>query len=802
MEALGVRVVMAPGYEADDLVAKFTRQARADGVQVVIVSRDKDLMQLLAPGVTMFDNRSDLVMDEAWLLAEKGLRPDQVVDMLALMGDASDNIPGVPGIGEKRAVGLLQQYGSLDGVLSHADEIKGKMGESLRANVDVARLSQRLATLDPEVPVELSYRDLTIAAPDRPRLAALFETLAFSRLLEEFRDAAPAAPKATAAGRDYRCVTTLDELKRLAARMAKAPAFAFDTEATGLDPLRDALVGVSFSCEEGCGYYLPVKAPEGEPVFDLATMHNVLAPALGNATSLKIAHNAKFDLAMLKSAGLDVAGPLFDTMIASYLLDAGSRHHSLDALAEELLNYTTIPITALIGEKKRGSEQKTMDQVPLKEISVYAAEDAEVTWRLYRVFEPRMKEAGVEPLFREVEMPLVRCLERMERAGVALDVMLLARLSDEFGLRLAKLERQIYAAAGHEFNIASPKQLEKLLFDELGLKAGRKTKTGRSTDADTLELLADEHPVPRLILEYRTLSKLKSTYIDALPLLVNPRTGRVHASFNQAVTATGRLSSSDPNLQNIPIRGTEGREIREAFVPGDSAHDVLLTADYSQIELRLLAHFCQDPFLLDAFHRDLDIHAFVASEIFGVPQEQVTDEQRARAKAVNFSLIYGKTAYGLSRDLGIPVGEAADFIKAYFSRYTKVKEFMVEVLEGAKQNEYVTTILGRRRPTPGVKFTDAERWNNAERAAFNTVLQGSAADLIKVAMNRIDRRIVEEQRPSRMILQVHDELVFEVPIAAVVAEREMIVREMTGAIELRVPMKVNVASGPNWREAK
>jgi len=700
LEALGVRVVMAPGYEADDLVATFTRQARSDGVQVVIVSRDKDLMQLLAPGVTMFDNRSDLVMDEAWLLAEKGLRPDQVVDMLALMGDASDNIPGVPGIGEKRAVGLLQQYGSLDGVLAHADEIKGKMGESLRAHVEVARLSQRLATLDPNVPVALSYRDLKPSEPDRPRLARLFEELAFGRLLEEFRDAVPAAPKATAEGRDYRCVTTLDELKRLASELAEAPAFAFDTEAMGLNPLRDAMVGLSFSREEGRGYYIPVRAPAGEPAFDLATLREVLAPALGNPTSLKIAHNAKFDLAVLRSAGLDVAGPLFDTMIASYLLDAGSRHHSLDALAEELLHYTTIPITALIGEKKRGAEQKTMDQVPLKDISVYAAEDAEVAWRLYRVFEPRMREAGVDALFHEVEMPLVRCLERMERNGVALDVMLLARLSDEFGSRLAKLEREIYAAAGHEFNIASPKQLEKLLFDELGLQAGRKTKTGRSTDADTLELLADEHPVPRLILEYRTLAKLKSTYIDALPLLVNPATGRVHASFNQAVTATGRLSSSDPNLQNIPIRSVEGREIREAFVPGDPSRDVLLTADYSQIELRLLAHFCQDPFLLDAFHRDLDIHAFVASEIFGVPQEQVSDEQRARAKAVNFSLIYGKTAFGLARDLGISREEAADFIKAYFSRYTKVKEFMVEVLEGAKRNEYVTTILaagGRRR---------------------------------------------------------------------------------------------------------
>ena len=800
--ALGVRVVLAPGYEADDLVAKFTREARFDGCQVVIVSRDKDLMQLLGPGVVMYDNRNDLVMDEAWLKAEKGIAPAQVVDLLALMGDASDNIPGVPGIGQMRAVGLLQQYGSLDGVLAHAGEIKGKMGESLRDNVELARLSQRLATLEPDVPVDVSYTDLTVGQADRPRLAELFERLAFRRLVDEFGEAAPAAAKATAEGRDYRCVTTLDELKKLAAELAKAKAFAFDTESMGLDPLRDAMVGLSFSRQEGRGDYVPVRSPEGEPAFDLATVREVLGPALGNEKSLKVAHNAKFDLAVLKSSGLEVGGPIFDTMIASYLLDAGSRRHSLDALAHELLGYTTIPITALIGEKKRGSEQKTMDQAPLAEISVYAAEDAEVTWRLYRVFEPQLKEAGLDELFREVEMPLVRCLERMERNGVALDTNLLARLSEKLGRRMETLEKEIYAAAGHEFNIGSPKQLEALLFDELGLKSGRRTKTGRSTDADTLELLAGEHPVPRMILEYRMLSKLKGTYIDTLPLLVNPKTGRVHASFNQAVTATGRLSSSAPNLQNIPIRGPEGREIREAFVPGDPQHDLLLTADYSQIELRLLAHFCQDPFLLDAFHQDLDIHAFVASEIFGLPQKDVSDEQRARAKAVNFSLIYGKTAYGLSRDLGISVGEAADFIRAYFGRYTRVKEFMVEVLEGAKKNEFVTTILGRRRPTPGIKFTDAERWTNAERAAFNTVLQGSAADLIKVAMNRIDRRIQEERRPSRMILQVHDELVFEVPAKAVEAEQAMIVSEMTGAIELRVPMKVNVAAGPNWREAK
>ena len=800
LAALGVRAVAAPGYEADDLAAKFTLEAREDGCEVVIVSRDKDLLQLLAPRVVMYDNRNDVTMDVAWLKEHKGVAPEQVVDMLALMGDAADNIPGVPGIGEKRAVALLQKYGSLENVLAHADEVAGKMGESLRANVKQARMSRDLATLQPDIPIDVTYPDLTIAPADRERVVALFKHLAFTRLVREFEGAAGAADKD--AGKDFRCISTKTALKRLAGELKKARAFALDTEATGVNPLADKLVGLSFSTAEGHGAYVPVLAPEGERVLPIATVREVLGPALANPKSLKVAHNAKFDLAVLRTAGIEVEGPLFDTMIASYLLDPISRQHSLDALARDVLGYTAVPITDLIGEKKRGAEEKTMDQVPLEQIAPYAAEDAEVAWRLYGEFEPQLEEKALADLFRDVEMPLVRVLERMERMGVALDVELLKKLSRKLGRRMKTLQGQIHEAAGHEFNIDSPKQLEAVLFDELGLKPVRKTKTGRSTDANTLAALASEHPLAAKALEYRMLAKLKGTYIDAFPQLVNPTTGRVHASFNQAVTATGRLSSSDPNLQNIPIRGAQGREVRAAFVPGNARRDVLLTADYSQVELRLLAHFSGDPFLVDAFKNDLDIHAFVAAEIFGVPQDQVTGEQRGRAKTINFSLIYGKSAYGLSRDLGIPLGEAAAFIEAYFARYTRVKAFMVRVLTSAKKAGYVTTIRGRRRPTPGVKRTDAMQWGAAERAAFNTVLQGSAADLIKVAMNAIDRRLRDENRPSKMILQVHDELVFEVPKAAVADEQAMIVEEMVGALELEVPMKVDVAYGPNWREAK
>ncbi len=804
LEALGVVAVQSPGYEADDLVARFAGEAAEDGCDVVIASRDKDLMQLLGPRVVMVDTRNDRRMDAAWLKREKGIAPEQVVDLLALMGDSSDNIPGVPGIGEKRARSLLERYGSLDAILARADEVKGKMGEALRDHADQARMSRELARLRPDMPLEMSYRDLAPEKPDRPRLAELFNKLAFRKLAEEFGGPDAEARPEAAQSKRFTCVDTTTALRKLASRLRKADAFAFDTEATGLDPLSDRLVGLSFSTGGDEGEYVPVRAPEGERTVDLDVVREVLGPVLADGETLKIAHHAKFDLALLASSGFPVEGPLFDTMVASYLLDSGSRQHGLDAAAKAELGYTPVPLTSLIGERKRGVVQKRVDQLPLERVTFYAAEDAEVAWRLYRVFEPRLQKEGLADLFHQVEMPLVRVLERMERHGVALDLGVLSELSETFGRRTARLVEEIHRETGRELNVDSPRQLGEVLFEELGLKPLRKTRggTGWSTDSATLEALASEHPVPAKVLEYRMLAKLKGTYVDALPQLVNPRTGRLHASFNQTVTATGRLSSSNPNLQNIPIRAEQGREIRAAFVPGDRRRDVLLSADYSQIELRLLAHFSQDPFLLKAFREDLDVHAFVAAEIFGVDQVAVTSEQRARAKAVNFSLIYGKTAYGLSRDLGISVAEAADFIEAYFARYTRVREFMVRVLQRAKKDQFVTTLCGRRRRTPGIRYTDARHWNNAERAAFNTVLQGSAADLIKVAMNNIDRRIREEDRPSRMILQVHDELVFEVPKKAADAEREMIVEEMVEALPLDVPMKVGVATGPNWREAK
>ena len=856
LDLLGIKHVEKEGYEADDLVARYTNEARQDGLEVVIVSTDKDLMQLLGPGVTMYDNRKDIVRDEKWLFDNYGITPPQVIDMLALMGDASDNIPGVPGIGEKRAVALLQQYGTLEEVLAHAAEIKGKMGENLRDHAETARMSCQLATLEPNIPVDLKYSDCAPGQVDAKGMTDVCHKLGFRQLAEQFRQmpqagaakpspatpptatgqqrlftqgdlfgpaetpapVAPAAPvpvEAAVTGiepdlhllaargilTEFRCIDSLDALRELGRQLAAAPAFAFDTETTGTDPLRDKLVGMSFSLRPGHGVYVPVQCPEPDRCITVEAIGEALAPALLSETVLKVAHNAKFDIAVMKSAGLELRGPIFDTMIAAYLLDAGTRQHSLDVLAQQELGYRTIPITHLIGESKRGTVQRCMHEVPLDDVVIYAAEDAEVTWRLYELFDVRLAELGLSKLLHEVEMPLVRVLERMERVGVRLDCGVLKEMSERFGRRMEELKIEIHELAGRDFNVDSPRQLEVVLFDEIGLKPVRKTRTGRSTDSDTLEALAPLHPLPAKVLEYRTLAKLTGTYIDALPQMLH-EDGRIHADFNQTVTATGRLSSSNPNLQNIPIRTEEGRLIRAAFVPGDAERDVLLTADYSQIELRLLAHFSQDPFLLGAFQRDRDIHAFVASEIFGVDEADVTSEMRGRAKGVNFGLIYGQSSYGLSKALGISVDEAADYIRAYFSRYTRVKEFMMHVLQEAQRNQYVTTILGRRRPIHGIKHTDAEHWNNPERTAFNTVLQGSAADLIKVAMNNIDAIIERERRPSRMILQVHDELVFEVPRDAVDEEQTMIVREMTQALEVNVAMKVDVAIGPNWREAK
>jgi len=799
LRLLGVPAVESPGYEADDCIATVTKWARAKGLDVVICSRDKDLEQLVGPGVEILDTRSFEHLDAEAIKAKRGVRPEQMADVLALMGDASDNIPGVPGIGPKTAVKLIAEFGDLETLLAHAGEVKGKTGERLAQHADDARRSRSLVELHDDVPLHLDLNACrTPTHYDTAPLVALFRELGFNRYIEEFD------LEGTGTGGEiaWHVVETSKALANLAKALAKQDAFAFDTETTGTDPRKADLVGLSFAWSADEGYYVPVRGLEAERCLPMDEVRQALAPVLSGKRGdrLLVGQNVKFDLLVCRRAGIDLAGPFFDTMVAAYLANPGRRRYGLDALALDYFGHKTIPLSDLLVAKKN---ERTMDAVPIDQAAEYSVEDAVVTWRLKERLEAELAEKGLAELARDVEMPLVPVLADMEDAGVAIDLAVLEAISENLAGRLTTLEKAIYQEAGHAFAINSPQQLAQVLFDELGLAPLKKTAKGKrpSTDASVLEELARHHPLPRLILEYRSLSKLKGTYVDALPALVDPSDGRVHASFNQTATATGRLSSSNPNLQNIPIRTDEGRQIRRAFVPGETDW-LLLSADYSQIELRMLAHFSEDPALVRAFAQDRDIHAFVASQIYGVDPAEVTYDQRRVAKIVNFSLIYGKTAYGLSQDLDIPVGEAERFIDAYFDRYSAVRAFTADILNRAERDGYVTTILGRRRSIKGIGAKDLKRLNFPERTAINTVIQGSAADLIKVAMVRIAQRIRNEDRPARLLIQIHDELVFETPEDSLEAERDFITAEMVGAMDLRVPLKVNVATGRNWMEAE
>ncbi len=807
---LGIPAIESPGFEADDCIAAMVERGRKAGMDVVICSRDKDLEQLVGPGVTMLDTKSFEHLDAEAIVRKRGVEPKQMLDVLALMGDASDNIPGVPGIGPKTATRLVVEHGSLENLLAHADAIKGKVGESLREHRDDALRSQALVRLDADVPLEIDLESCrTPTSFDTARLVARFRDLGFNKFIDDFGLAGTTG----GATIGVRVVDTPKALKDLAAALARQPAFAFDTETTGLVPGEARLVGLSFAWSADEGYYVPLMGPDEKRCLDLEKVKAALAPALAGGEAgalfatreagrqrLLVGQNVKFDMLVCRTAGIDLAEPLFDTMVAAYLANPGRRQYGLDALALDYFGHQMIPIEDLLGPKRT---DRRMDECPIDDVAEYSVEDAVITWRLKERLEKELAEKGLDALARDVEMPLVPVLASMEETGVAIDTGVLTEIAADLDGRLARLEKEVYAAAGHEFAIHSPQQLAGVLFDELGLKPLKKTakKTRPSTDADVLEELAPLHPLPRLVLEYRQLAKLKGTYVDALPALVSPRTGRIHASFNQTVTATGRLSSSEPNLQNIPIRTEEGRQIRRAFVPGEKGW-LLLAADYSQIELRMLAHYSGDPALVRAFAEDRDIHTFVAGQIYGVAESEVTAEMRRVAKIVNFSLIYGKTAYGLSRDLGLSVGEAERFIDDYFARYRGVRAFTAEVLDRAERDGFVTTILGRRRSIEGIGPKDPKRLNFPERTAINTVIQGSAADLIKVAMNHIWRRARREGRPSRLLIQIHDELLFETPAAALEEDERWIVEEMVGAMKLRVPLKVNAASGKNWMEAE
>ncbi len=805
IEAVGLPIFEVSGFEADDVIAALVDQAAAAGCDSFICSRDADLTQLIGEHVRMFDTKKGEALDADAMREKFGYGPAQVTDVRALSGDSSDNIPGAVGIGPKTAVKLIAEYGSLEALLDNVDSIKGKKRETVRDAAENLRLFKQLMTLQRDVPVQLDLEACRPNSPDADRLMALFGELGFQRepagwafLLGEAAAGDTEMAVVDETQREYRLIDSPEKLDEFLARIEGQDVLAIDTETTSLSAVTCELVGISFSWAAGVGDYLAFAAPDGHDVLDREKTLDLLRPMLESDAVRKIGHNLKYDLQVFRTAGVRLGGVFFDTMIASYLLDATRRSHKLDSLALDVLGVRMIPIEQLIG--KRSDEQRLISEVDVDTVAEYAAEDADITWRLYERFAPQLDEKQLGSLFADVEMPLVSVLANMEYAGVRIDVDLLRAMGEQLAVQLIELTAQIHGLAGEAFNINSPKQLGEVLFDKLQMPVLKKTKTGRGTDESVLEQLAEQHELPGKVLEYRKLAKLKNTYVDALPRMITAKTGRIHASFNQTVAETGRLSSSDPNLQNIPIRTEVGRRIRAAFVAGDG--EVILRADYSQIELRILAHFCRDASMMAAFAEDRDIHAFVAGEIFGILPGLVSGEQRSIAKTVNFGIIYGQTPFGLARTLGVPRNEAKRFIDAYFARFAGIRGFLDETIEAAERDGYVTTILGRRRPTLGVRRGSRAQRGHAERAAVNTVVQGSAADLIKVAMGRIHQRIETEGRSSRMIMQVHDELVFEVPASDVRDEAEMISKEMTEAMEFAVPIKVDVAWGANWLEAK
>ncbi len=804
LEAMEIPALTRESFEADDILATVARQTVEGGGECFLVSGDKDCRQLLNERVKIYNIRKDQIMDVAGLREEWGVRPDQVVDYQALVGDSTDNVPGVPLVGPKCAQQLLQQYDTLDEVLAHAGEapVGAKRRENLAGYGPQALLSRQLVRLDAQVPITIDWQAGRVKAFDRQRVAAMFQEFGFQSLVSKVESMAgmppQSAPPKSAAQYTFHLVDTAEAFDEFLKQLRMQKCFSLDTETTSVSPRWAELVGLSFAWNGREGWYLPVRAPEGEKRLEAAVVLEALRPILEDPAVGKIGQNLKYDMIVLRGAGVRVAGLAFDTMVASYLLDAGQRNHNLDELAKRYLGHETIKISELIGS---GKNQGRMDEVPTRRVADYAGEDALLPVLLRPILEAKLVETDLMRLFVELELPLIDVLVELEYNGVKVDCGRLGELSQRYGQRMQELEQEIYTLAGRELNIASPKQLQEVLFNQLKLPVVKRTKTGPSTDVEVLEELAPIHPLPARIIEYRQYSKLKSTYVDALPLLVHPVTGRVHTSFKQDVTATGRLSSSDPNLQNIPVRTDEGREIRSAFVPGEEGW-VLLAADYSQIELRVLAHFCEDRQLCEAFARDEDIHARVASQVGGVPLDQVTEAMRRQAKAVNFGVIYGQSAFGLSKQLGIEQAEAARFIDAYFEGYAGIEEFLDRILAECRSKGYVSTILGRRRAIDGVREQAGRQRNLAERTAINTVIQGSAADLIKLAMIAIHRRLSRESLSARMLLQIHDELIFEVPSDQLADLARLVSEEMVGVQTLRVPLKVDVKSGPNWADAR
>ncbi|HDU8647912.1 DNA polymerase I [Morganella morganii] len=829
--AMGMPLLSVSGVEADDVIGTLAKQAAAEGRAVLISTGDKDMAQLVTPDITLINTMNNTILGPEEVETKYGVPPSLIIDYLALMGDSSDNIPGVPGVGEKTAQVLLQGLGSLDDIYADLDKIAGlsfrgakTLAPKMETNKEMAYLSYTLATIKTDVELDRTWDSLALTEPDLDKLHALFTQYEFKRWISDLENGGwlakkstrsapskaavtaavqtPAAPAVTPEISSENYETILDEeaLNRWAQVLREAGEFAFDTETDSLDNLSARLVGMSFAAKAGHAAYVPIGHDYLDAPDQLLTEQvlRVMKPILEDEKIRKIGQNLKFDRGIMENYGVELRGIAFDTMLESYVLNSVAGRHDMDSLADRHLNYKTTTFEDIAG---KGKKQLTFNQIPLEEAANYAAEDADITLLLHQALYPQLEaEKSLLHVYQDIEMPLVPVLSRMERTGVLIDANVLAAQSVELTARLDELEKQAFAIAGEEFNLSSPKQLQTILFEKLNLPVVKKTPGGApSTNEEVLEELADNHELPRVILEHRSLSKLKTTYTDKLPLMVDPKTRRVHTSYHQAVTATGRLSSRDPNLQNIPVRTDEGRRIRQAFIARDGY--CIMAADYSQIELRIMAHLSQDKGLLKAFAEGKDIHRATAAEVFGVPLDEVTADQRRSAKAINFGLIYGMSAFGLARQLGIPRGEAQRYMDLYFERYPGVLEYMARTREHAAEKGYVETLEGRRLWLPEINSRNGMRRKAAEREAINAPMQGTAADIIKKAMIAVDDWLQKENIDALMIMQVHDELVFEVRKEQQAEMAEKIRGLMEAAMKLDVPLKVEAGVGANWDEA-
>jgi DNA polymerase-1 len=796
LAAFKIPVLEDEAYEADDVLGSLARRAKEEKFRTVIVSTDKDLLQLVGPEVQVLNPVKEVLLDEAKVREFFGAAPSQVVDVLSLWGDPSDNVPGVPGIGEKTAKSLVAEYGSLDALLENLEKIKNpRVRETIKANREALELSRRLVTIESKLEVDFDPARLAVEEPDADALARLFRELEFGTLLEAY------SAKPAPAEKRYRAVTEEADLAALVARIRKAKGVSLDTETDNIFPTRARLVGLSFALDPDEAFYLPLRhdypgAPAQVPV---GRAFALLRPVLADPKVAKVGQNIKYDAIVLEREGLPLAGIDLDTMVLSYLLEPNWGKHNLDRLGLAYLQETAIPYADVAG---RGKNEVTMNLVPVEKVTPYACQDADFALRLARLLWPRVESEKLDGLYCDLERPLIAILAEMETAGVRVDEDALRALSAELGRDLARLEKRIYELGGGEFNINSPQQLAGILFDKLQLRPSKKTRETKrfSTAIEVLEELRGHHPVVEAVVEYRQLSKLKSTYADALASLIDPATGRIHTSYNQTVAATGRLSSSDPNLQNIPARGEMGRRFRRAFIP-EKGHG-FLCADYSQVELRVLAHLSEDPSLIEIFRQGQDIHAETAARVFGEAAALFPDEHRRRAKIINFSMTYGASAFSLARELGTSNREAQDFIDRYQARFPRVKAFLDRTVEEAKSRGYVETMFGRKRQVPELRQADKATQQAGQRIALNTPIQGSAADIMKKAMIDVRREMARRGLASRMILQVHDELVFEVPERERAGMEGLVREAMENVCEFRVPLRVSLGWGPNWAEAK